>query len=579
MNYSNRIKPNSDSIYTYLENLSNRMYQIPTFQREFIWEKDNIKKLWDSIYKFYPLGSILIWDTDIKLQHHRDIGGHIITDNNNSYYKYILDGQQRTTSLFISMYGLKNKEKEESDYTLFIDLTIPDDDDTDDKRYQKRFLFWDEINKNIETKKKYDDGLIVKLKEVKDNLGNLQRKIFNHPSQQYKDLDHHVMLQLMKMNNVLNNYNISFINLNGIQVSEVCQIFERINQSGEQLDIFDIIVAKTFKAKTDTNEGFYLRELIENFRKTNKSNFLGIDNLTYLQILAVLIKTKIPDSGVNNITDIYLNNIKTEHIKQIWPSAEKAMLKTFAFFDYHLKLKGPQLIPYRYFYMTIVFYFFENKEPDYEFIKQYFWYYSFHNEDLLSNTTHLRNHIDFLNKEKIKEKVEFDKFLIDKNKLRTASYRSKGSLSRSILSLYANQDPRDWEHTDLSVLTDVYYCLTDRPNLHHVFPTDYIIKNPGSNKLDSNSLMNIVYLPQITNLKISNQNPASYIKNFDKPEFEQILPNHLLPVEILEWSRMDEMPGNALDIFIEKRIEKIIEKLQEKIKFSKSDIIDTKVKS
>jgi len=582
MNYSDRIRPDSYNIYTYLGDLLRKRYQIPTFQREVVWERGNIKKLWDSIYRFYPLGSILIWDTNIKLQHHREIGGHVISDDSTGDYKYILDGQQRTTSLLRSIYGENNGNDGVDKTQLYIDLTIEDKDETDNESYKKRFLFWDEIDDrngelkaNTGKKKRYDEGLIIKLIDIKDNFEPLEEKIEIHPGQEYK-YNHPVRKQLRKIRQVLDNYKVSFIELRGIQVSEVCQIFERINQSGKPLSIFDIVVAKTFKAKTETDEGFYLREVIENFRKINKSNFLGIDDLTYLQILTVLIKKKFPDSGVLNITDIYLNNIKTEHIKQIWASAEKALLKTFDFFESYLRLKGPQLIPYRYFYMTLAFYFFENKEPDYEFIKQYFWYYSFHNDDLLSNTTHLWNHIEFLNKEKIKEQVEFDRFLIDRNKLRTASYSSKGRLSRAILSLYASQDPRDWKYPDRSVLSDVYYCLTDKPNLHHIFPTDYITKNPGSNKLDSNTLMNIVYLTQITNLEISNKNPASYIKGYDKPEFEGILSNHLLPVEILEWSRKDEMPENALDIFIEKRIDKIIEELQKKIKVSKFEIIDTK---
>ncbi|MBD0387442.1 MAG: DUF262 domain-containing protein, partial [Nostoc sp. C3-bin3] len=59
--YADRIKPDGHSITTYLENLLAKRYQIPTFQRDVVWEKENVKKLWDSIYKFYPLGSILIW--------------------------------------------------------------------------------------------------------------------------------------------------------------------------------------------------------------------------------------------------------------------------------------------------------------------------------------------------------------------------------------------------------------------------------------------------------------------------------------------------------------------------------------
>ena len=104
-NFADRIKPTDKAIATYLDELRNSYYQIPTFQREIVWERENVKKLWDSIYKFYPLGSILVWKTDIKLQNHRQIGGHILKeiDSSKKEYQYLLDGQQRTTSLLTSL--------------------------------------------------------------------------------------------------------------------------------------------------------------------------------------------------------------------------------------------------------------------------------------------------------------------------------------------------------------------------------------------------------------------------------------------------------------------------------------------
>ncbi|MDY6823813.1 MAG: DUF262 domain-containing protein [Thermodesulfobacteriota bacterium] len=79
--YVDRIKPDSYGITTYLENLQRGQYQIPTFQRDVVWDRDRVKRLWDSIYKFYPLGSILVWRTGIKLQNHREIGGHELKDD------------------------------------------------------------------------------------------------------------------------------------------------------------------------------------------------------------------------------------------------------------------------------------------------------------------------------------------------------------------------------------------------------------------------------------------------------------------------------------------------------------------
>lgn len=254
MNYSDRIKPTDKSIYSYLEDLLKRNYQIPTFQREVVWEKENVKKLWDSIYKFYPLGSVLIWKTGLQLQNHREIGGHIISDDdfNRVEYQYILDGQQRTTSLLTSIYGGQIEGKKDFDPTLYIDLTVEDIDEIDDESYKKRFLFWEEIDDdngrikaNYQREKRYEQGLILKLKNIKESFGDVERSLVQNTEEDYKDYDHPVRVQLRKIKEVLDNYKISLIELKGIQVSEVCQIFERINQAGKALNIFDIVVAKT----------------------------------------------------------------------------------------------------------------------------------------------------------------------------------------------------------------------------------------------------------------------------------------------------------------------------------------------
>src|SRR5690606_29206735 len=111
--------------------------------RDVVWEKENVKKLWDSIYKFYPLGSILVWKTDLKLHNHRSIGGHVITDDSSSRteYQYLLDGQQRTTSLLTSLYGGKIEDKDGFDPSLYVDLTVQNEEETDDESYKKRFLY------------------------------------------------------------------------------------------------------------------------------------------------------------------------------------------------------------------------------------------------------------------------------------------------------------------------------------------------------------------------------------------------------------------------------------------------------
>ena len=589
MNYTDRIFPTNKGLTTYLDELIGKNYQIPTFQRDVVWQQENVKKLWDSIYKFYPLGSILVWKTDLKLQNHRSIGGHEITDPgfSRTEYQYILDGQQRTTSLLTSLYGGSIADRPGFEPLVYVDLTIPIENDTDDESYRSRFLFWTEIDdqngrllQNAGRQKRFDQGLIVKLIDIKNQFSAIQNQVFNSALVN-KDFNHAVLQELSKIKGVLDNYRISFIEVKGIQVAEVCQIFERINQAGKPLDIFDIVVAKTFRPSptngTDGN-GFYLRDLIGDFRKTNQSEFLKISDIDYLQILAVIIGRQIPDSGVLNITDRYLNEIRTEHIAKVWPGASKAIQKMFDFLENHLHIHSPSLVPYRYFYFSIASYFYENSNPDYELLKKYFWFYSFHNEHLLSNTTQLRHHLDFLDGNRQHQATSFGAFQIDRQKLRGATYSSKGRWSRAILSLYASARPKDWEHIDKDVLAHNLFFSTDKPNLHHIFPTNsaYVLSQPHQNRITSDSLMNIAYLPQITNLDISNREPLSYLKDYDKPGFETVVvPSHLLPAELLDWARQGQLPPNAIDLFIEARVEQILTTLKARLPGIQINEIDT----
>lgn len=583
MSYADRIKPTDDSIMTYLESLKKKQYQIPTFQREVVWEKDSVKKLWDSIYKFYPIGSILVWKTDIELQNHREIGGHLIADDlSQNEFRYILDGQQRTVSLLTSLYSGRIKGKDNFDPALYIDISLNEDEaDEEEQKFKERFLFWDDIDdrngqvkRNIPRKKKYEEGLIIRLKDIKENYDTVEKSLYDKG---YIEFDHPHRNNLRKIRNVLDNYRISFIELRGIEVSEVCEIFERINQEGKPLDIFDIVVAKTYRPPQNGQNGFYLRELIESFRSKADSNFgKELEDFTYLQMLAVMVMQNFENTGLYNITDTYLNRIKAEQIDYIWEEASKAFLKTFDFFDNHLHIRGPRLIPFRYLFMTIAEYFFNHKQPNYDLLKQYYWYYSFHSDELLRNTTHLKSHLNKFKNAKENGAYEFDRFLLDKNDLRNASYSSKGRFSRAILSLFSNHKPRDWKHIDRTVISETYYLLSDKPNLHHIFPTSYISENPGNNQVDVNSLMNIAFLPQITNLEISNKNPLKYFKEYDNGAFESVLDTHLIPQEILEWSRKGYMPDDALDILIEKRIGLIVDELKNKLEGIRFQTMDTK---
>lgn len=589
-NYSDRIKPDQYAIRTYLENLRRGRYQIPTFQREVVWERERIKRLWDSIYKFYPLGSILVWRTDTYLQRHREVGGHALPDDKRRHdFQYILDGQQRTTALLTAVYGCGGRWGDDApDPTLlYVDLTVELDDEGDeDNSWVQRFLFWDEIDdrngelrRNSGRQRRFYDGLIVSLRDISDDYARLERELVGAG---HVDYDDPARERLRRFKQVFDNYKLAFIELRGIEVGEVCQIFERINQAGQPLNIFDIVVAKTFRPEGDGEAGFYLRGRVDAFRQELRaaaSQYANVDEQTILQTLAVLVNEYIPNSEVRNITDTYLNRLRTAELEEVWDDATTALKKVFDFLYNHLGVVGPKLVPYRYFYMTMASYFFRNNTPDYNLLKSYFWYYSFHEDDQLRNTTHLRQHVVKFRRAREGEAFGFGPLRIDRARLRGTTYSSKGRLSRAMLALYACQDPRDWALPDRSVLTDVYFQLLDQPNLHHIFPKNFCQSHLSGEACEhADSLLNIAYLTKITNLKIGNQSPADYMQTY-VANFPRFAASHLLPENLKTWALLGELPPDALSTFVEARLDLVLNTLGSLVSETTLEVIDTERES
>ena len=112
------------------------------------------------------------------------------------------------------------------------------------------------------------------MKDIKENYGLIEENLVNKSEENYS-YNHPVRKQLRKIKSVLDNYRISLIELKGIQVSEVCEIFERINQEGKPLNIFDIIVAKTFRPSNKEQKEFYLRDIINRFKTSKTSEYMN----------------------------------------------------------------------------------------------------------------------------------------------------------------------------------------------------------------------------------------------------------------------------------------------------------------
>lgn len=84
-----------------LDEISKLSVVLPEFQRQYVWKRDQSKKLISSLFKEYPVGSLLFWNTNNPpaLKQIHTLPDHL------GLLKVILDGQQRLTTLYMLILG------------------------------------------------------------------------------------------------------------------------------------------------------------------------------------------------------------------------------------------------------------------------------------------------------------------------------------------------------------------------------------------------------------------------------------------------------------------------------------------
>jgi hypothetical protein len=92
------------SVSTLITEINSGKYFLPSFQRRYEWDEDDIKDLIDSIINHYPIGTIILWKPSNASLNEVDPFSRPLVDLPNkkpSEIFYVIDGQQRLTSLLL----------------------------------------------------------------------------------------------------------------------------------------------------------------------------------------------------------------------------------------------------------------------------------------------------------------------------------------------------------------------------------------------------------------------------------------------------------------------------------------------
>ncbi|MGA2841719.1 MAG: DUF262 domain-containing protein [Steroidobacteraceae bacterium] len=132
------------SIYELVNEIDNEDIVLPAIQRDFVWDEERIELLFDSMFRGYPVGIVLLWETYTPIQFRSFARNHVPggiyefeENKKGKRLKLVLDGQQRLSSIYVALKGTFNGQK------LYYDiLSGRDSDDHSEVKY--RFMFTDD---------------------------------------------------------------------------------------------------------------------------------------------------------------------------------------------------------------------------------------------------------------------------------------------------------------------------------------------------------------------------------------------------------------------------------------------------
>lgn len=218
-------------------------FWLPNIQRYFVWRKDQIEKLFDSIMREYPIGNFLIWKTKEPVKMRKFIDnykdGIKLTDfyvpKNERMKLLVLDGQQRLQSLFIALKGSYNGEE------LYFNV-LSGKEEKDDIKFEFKFLNpakadvkkgWAKVKDIVYDNREYDE-IVEEIVEK-----------FNSISEEEKKLIRKNILKLIK--EFRDKENIAYTKLDSVDnpdmysLNDVVEIFIRANSGGTPLSKSDLM--------------------------------------------------------------------------------------------------------------------------------------------------------------------------------------------------------------------------------------------------------------------------------------------------------------------------------------------------
>ena len=547
-----------------LDDIDDGRIQLPDFQRGWVWDDERIKGLLVSISRAFPIGALMTLsaDGDIHFQK-RPIEG-VTANGNAKHERYLLDGQQRLTSLYQALryqgpVETRNRPGGRRVIKLwyYFDMQTALDPyaDPDDAVISvpedriERTNFGRQVVHDLSSPELAFKNHMMPTEQAMDNTawGFGYAQYWNE-----RDSEHphgNAFEYFMKFqNSFLNNftkYSLPVINLDRDTPKEaVCTVFEKVNTGGVTLTVFELLTASL------AADGFSLRDDWEARRSHLHSKYgvlRGVDGTHFLQAITLLAtqkrRTQVlsgqppPAIGCkrSDILSLTLDEYKewADRVESGFESAARFLHSQFVFTERDIPY-STQLVPLAAFHVEM------GREIDSFNANRRIekWYWSGVFGEMYGSSVESQFARDL---SEISDYVRSD---VDPTLIREANFtpsrlislRSRQSAAyKGLYALQMKNGAADWLTGESLTLAQWHNQNID---IHHIFPKRWCVSiaKPGIPLQLHDSIINKTPVDARTNRAIGGNAPSRYLPRLREKNdhLDHVLETHWLDRELLE---------------------------------------------
>ncbi|MGB9693378.1 MAG: GmrSD restriction endonuclease domain-containing protein, partial [Fervidobacterium sp.] len=484
---------------------------LPEFQRDWVWEPENIRELLISVSQSFPAGSLLSLRITKKTFQTRYFAETNVPLGREPE-QIILDGQQRLTALFQTLQSKKGVKKGEGRFFFYVSLRKL----LDGESIEEALFYVDESKKvrdgkevlfELNTQENEFENKCLPLSCIlHDDYRIWRRKFLQYyrkkgmSETEVDELDNKIEMVHKSFIEPIQNYEFPMIELHPeTPLKAVCHIFEKVNTTGVTLTVFELLTAILWPQDIDLRKKW--KSTKEELNKLPNMEGIDIDNVTFIQTLSLLStyakKMSNPDKkiAVSCKRDDLLE-ITAKDIENYWDKT-LAGYKEAARILFENGVYSDNILPYKTMLAPLAAICAQlivdkggiKSDVIYTKIKQWYWRSVF--TWRYSSGAESKSAQDFLqvmnwiNEGDIPDSVrhyEFNKeMLYEITTVRNAAYRG-------ILCLLLKNRPLDFK-SGFEITTQLYH--DHGIDHHHIFPSKYLEKGiPDLEQRKVNCILN-----------------------------------------------------------------------------------------